>query len=139
MEQQKYTIKSLDAAYTAPFPQLSLLQWFALKAAGTYDEYMKHSSPEAQQHKIEEALAMLHQLPVSLQGLLDAELKAGNKVAGVSRGWPDERSIVVELVKRFHIKYKQAGLGYTLTNDPHYWYAEYATTDRPRHILVCGR
>lgn len=138
MEQKKYTVKDLDAAFTAPPCRFSKQVIREMKAAGTYDDYIRYSSPEAQQHEINEALETLHKLPASLQGLLDAELKAGNKVAGAGCGWPDEGSIVVELTERFHTRYKQAGLNYGLTNDPHYWYAEYCTTDRPRHMLVCG-
>jgi|GEM_PF-1850742 len=138
MEHQKYTQKCLDAEYTAPPLKFSKETIKEMKVAGTYDDYIKNSSPEAQQQEIESALEALNQLLPALQTVLDAELKAGNKVADVGRNYPDEGSICVTLTKRFKNKYKTNDLVYSLSNDPHYWYADYCTVGTPKHLLICG-
>lgn len=109
-----------------------------MKGAGTYDDYIQNSSPEAQQQEIERTLAVLNQLAPALQSLLDAELKSGNKVADVGKNYPDDGSICVTLAKRFKNKYTNSDLVYSLSNDPHYWYADYCTIDTPRHLLISG-
>lgn len=138
MKQQKYTQKCLDADYTAPPLKFSKETIKEMKVAGTYDDYIKNSSYEAQQQEIEKALEVLNQLRPELQAVLDAELKAGNKVADVGRDYPDKGSTCVTLTKRFKNKYKTTGLLYSLTHDPHYWYADYSTMGTPKHLLICG-
>lgn len=138
MKEQKYTQKCLDRDYTAPPLRFSKSTIKEMKAAGTYDDYIKNSSPAAQQLEIAKALEALNQLPQALQKVLDAELKAGNKVTDVNRNYPDEGSICVTLVKRFKNKYKDKELVYSLCNDPHYWYADYCTIHTPKHLLICG-
>lgn len=86
----------------------------------------------------DKALVLLHQLPPALQHILDEELKAGNKITDVGDSYPDPGSVFVTLSKRFTGSYKNSGVEYTLTNDPHYWYADYSTRDQPRHMLICG-
>lgn len=83
-------------------------------------------------------LLQLHQLTPALQNILDEELKAGNKVDDVANDYPDPGSICVTLSQRFKRSYKTGSLQYTLTNDPHYWYADYCTTSQPRHMVICG-
>lgn len=138
MTHQKYTQKCLDTDYTAPPLKFSKETIKEMKVAGTYDDYIRSSSPEARQKQIEKALEALNQLPLAIQGVLDGELKAGNKVADVGRNYPDEGSICITLAQRFKNKYKNNSLVYNLCNDPHYWYADYCTTDTPRHLLICG-
>ena len=113
----KYTIKCLDPSFTAPSP---------------------YTSAEEQKKQAEEALRLMHQLQPALQAMLDAELKAGNKVISVSMGYPDEGSVSVCLAKRFHSRYKTPPqVEYELEKDPHYGYASYLTTTQPRHSLLC--
>ena len=114
---QKYTIKCLDASYTAPSP---------------------YNSAEEQEKQAADALALVNRLLPILQAMLDAELKAGNRVISVSTGFPDEGSVSVCLAQRFHAKYKTSlQVTYELEKDPHYNYAGYMTTTPPRHSLLC--
>ena len=114
---QKYTVKCLDTSYTAP------------------SSYEDTSAREAQ---INEALMLLQQLHPALQAILDAELKAGNRVLSVSTGYPDKDSISVCLARRFQSKYQtSAQVDYELEKDPHYGYAGYTTREVPRHNLLC--
>ena len=83
------------------------------------------------------SLSLLHQLPPALQHILDEELKAGNRVADVGSDYPDPGSVFVTFSQRFKGLYKASNVQYTLTNDPHYWYADYCTTDMPRYMLIC--
>lgn len=126
MEQQKYTRKCLDASFTAPaIPHLP---------EELPPELMEQRDPK---QVISETLELLHRLPPVLQGMLDAELKARNKVSSAMLNYPDPGSICVTLSKRFQIKHKPgAQAKYTLCNDPHYWYADYSTVGMPRHVLI---
>jgi hypothetical protein len=90
------------------------------------------------QQQTNNMLTQLHQLPPALQNILDEELKAGNKVEDVASDYPDAGSLCVTLSQRFKRSYKTGNLQYTLTNDPHYWYADYCTTSQPRHMVICG-
>lgn len=84
------------------------------------------------------ALLLLERLPPVIQGILDAELKARNKVSGVTEDYPDPGSICVTLSKRFLIKHRPGAKAvYALCNDPHYWYAGYETKEMPRHLIIC--
>jgi hypothetical protein len=112
----KYTLKNLDASFTAP---------------------SSYISTEEQEKQAEEALTLMHQLQPVLQAILDAELKAGNKVISVSTGFPDEGSVSICLTQRFHTRYKTPPqVVYELEKDPHYGYATYITTVQPRHSLL---
>lgn len=137
MGEQKYTQKCLDHGFAAPPLQFSKQTIKDMKAAGTYHDYIKHSSPEKKQQEIDKALEALNQLPAVLQQVLDGELKAGNKVADVSRNYPDQGSVSVTMTKRFKNKYTANGLVYSLCDDPHYWYADYSTIGMPRYLLIC--
>lgn len=88
--------------------------------------------------EVNNMLALLHRLPSSLQFIVDAELKAGNKLEDISEGYPDEGSICACFFKRFRNNYRINDVKYAVTNDPHYWYADYSTIDIPRHLLVCN-
>lgn len=93
---------------------------------------------ELTREELDQILDQLLRLPPALQAVLDAELKAGNKVADVGCNYPDHGSICVTLAKRFKTKHKNSNLVYRLTKDPHYWYAEYCTTSLPGYLLLCG-
>jgi hypothetical protein len=115
--QQKYTLKCLDPSYTAPSP---------------------YTGAEEQATQAAEALTLVNRLYPVLQAMLDAELKAGNRVISVSTGFPDGASVSVCLAQRFHAKYKTSPqVTYELEKDPHYGYAGYMTTALPRHSLLC--
>ena len=88
--------------------------------------------------EVNHMLDLLYKLPASLQLIIQAELKAGNKIEDVSEGYPDKGSICVGFFKRFGRHHETGDVTYNLTNDPHYWYADYATTGSPRHLLVCN-
>jgi RimJ/RimL family protein N-acetyltransferase len=81
------------------------------------------------------ALASLHP---ALQGLLQAELAAGNEIAETGGGWPDPDSVFIRLRHPFRARPATlpAGVTYTEPNDPHWWKADY-TTRSPRHLLAC--
>lgn len=68
-------------------------------------------------------LALARRLPDSLRSALVAELRAGNRMAGIgSAGWPNEGSIVVTLRARFTAA-RQAppsGVQWRAPEDPHY-------------------
>lgn len=94
---------------------------------------------QQQQDMIDTILRLLNQLSPVLQAILDVELKRGNKVTGAGVDWPEPGSIHVSLNKRFTIaRQKGPGLVYEQNDDPHYWSANYATTDHPIHLLIGG-
>jgi hypothetical protein len=68
-------------------------------------------------------LALTRRLPADLRSALVAELRAGNRMAGIgSAGWPSEGSIVVTLHARFTVA-RQAlpsGVCWRAPEDPHY-------------------
>lgn len=104
-------------------------------------KYTLKCMQDVRTHKAEDALralALLHHLPPALQFILDAELKAGNKVMDVMSDYPDPGSICVTMQHRFKRRYKTGGVQFNLTNDPHYWYADYSTTEMPRHLIICS-
>lgn len=114
---QRYTIKCLDASYTAS---------------------SAYASAADQGKQAEEALELLHRLHPALQAILDAELQGGNKVVSASTGYPDPDSVSICLAKRFRTLYATSSLvAYELEKDPHYGYAGYQTTMPPRHSLLC--
>ena len=80
---------------------------------------------------------MLHQLTPALQAMLDAELKAANRVADVSQRYPDENPSALRLVKDLNT-YNTNNASYNKSNDPHYWYADYCTLSTPKHLIICS-
>ena len=68
-------------------------------------------------------LALTRRLPTALHSALVAELRAGNRIAGIgSTGWPSEGSIVVTLHARFTVARQalQDGVQWRAPEDPHY-------------------
>ncbi|HEU5218462.1 MAG TPA: GNAT family N-acetyltransferase, partial [Gemmatimonadales bacterium] len=79
--------------------------------------------------------AILHP---SLQGILSAELAAGNEIAEWSRGWPEPDSVLVRLREPFRTMPAPLPPGVTFADQqgPHWWRADFSTST-PRHILAC--
>ncbi len=83
----------------------------------------------------EQALASLHPL---LAAILQREIQLGNEVREIGGGWPDPDSVFVRLAQPFRTPTDPPppGVTYTTPNDPHWWLADFSTTN-PRHILAC--
>lgn len=71
----------------------------------------------------------------ALNGVLEAELAAGNEVAEVS-GWPPKCEKLIILAYKFSRHYELASLDYREPNDPHYWFAEYEAAEGGE-VLAC--
>ncbi|MBD8529281.1 MULTISPECIES: hypothetical protein [unclassified Massilia] len=68
-------------------------------------------------------LALVRRLPAALRSALMAELRAGNRIAGIgSTGWPHEGSVVVTLRARFSVAREALpdGVRWRSPEDPHY-------------------
>lgn len=63
-----------------------------------------------------------------LNAILEAEIAAGNVIAEETTFPPKCEKLII-LSYSFKGDYKGDGLNYQVVNDPHYWYAEYMTSD----------
>jgi hypothetical protein len=86
-------------------------------------------------------LRLATRLPAGLRGALTAELRAGNRLAGIgSSGWPGEGSIVVNLAERFTAARRALppGVRWRRLDDPRYVREELTqTVDTVEFLLVC--
>ncbi|MET3493133.1 hypothetical protein [Variovorax boronicumulans] len=73
----------------------------------------------------------------ALQRIVAAEVAAGNRVVDVGIDWPDPGSVHVTLRDRFNNRHAGAEAVFSLCDDPHYWHADYSTTAKPTHLLIC--
>jgi hypothetical protein len=122
---------------------LSKTELVALKEADSFDSNIHmddgsmkgfgHDDQKEFRHKI---LSYLNQLHPALKRIVDLELKAGARIHSAGRDYPDNLSINVTMTKRFTNRYEGAEVKFSLVNDSHYWYADYVTTDQPRHLLI---
>lgn len=68
--------------------------------------------------------------------ILNQEIELGNEIIETSKGWPDDKTIIVFLKKPFKRKYSFEDVEYRDINDPHYWRAEYVDIIT-NHVLAC--
>ncbi|MDQ0037451.1 hypothetical protein J2W30_005227 [Variovorax boronicumulans] len=73
----------------------------------------------------------------ALQKILAAEIASGNRVVDVGIDWPDAGSVHVTLHNHFDNRHTNAEAVFSLCDDPHYWHADYSTTSKPTHLLIC--
>ena len=73
----------------------------------------------------------------ALQRILAAEVASGNRVVDVGIDWPDAGSVHVTLHNHFDNRHATAEAVFSLCDDPHYWHADYSTTSKPTHLLIC--
>ncbi|WP_299162063.1 hypothetical protein [uncultured Tenacibaculum sp.] len=62
----------------------------------------------------------------TIEIILKHEIKYGNSISEISKGWQKKNSILIILEKPFSKKYTIEGLEYRHINDPHYWKEEYS-------------
>jgi hypothetical protein len=72
----------------------------------------------------------------TLTEILNQEVELGNEIEETSKGWPDEKTIIIFLKKPFIAQYKFENVEYRNINDPHYWKAEYED-HLTKHLLAC--
>lgn len=83
-------------------------------------------------------LALLNtRLHPALQAIVAAEVASGNRVMDAGADWPDAGSVHVTLAKRFDDRHASTEAIFSPCDDPHYWHADYSTTAKPRHLLIC--
>lgn len=71
-----------------------------------------------------------------LTEILNQEVKLGNEIVETSKGWPDEKTIIIFLKKPFINEYQLENVEYRNIDDPHYWKAEYVDHST-KHVLAC--
>ena len=71
-----------------------------------------------------------------LTKILNQEVELGNEIAETSKGWPDEKTIIIFLKRPFKDKYTFENVEYRNVDDPHYWKAEYVD-HTTKHVLAC--
>jgi hypothetical protein len=79
----------------------------------------------------------LNRVHPALKHIIAAEIKNGSRVHSASADYPETGSITVGLTKEFTGQYQNDQVTFRLCNDPHYWYAQYTTTAKPTHLLIC--
>jgi hypothetical protein len=85
-----------------------------------------------------ETIAVLNiRLHPALQRIVAAEVASGNRVVDVGIDWPDAGSVHVTLRDRFSNRHANAEAVFSRCDDPHYWHADYSTTAKPTHLLIC--
>ena len=95
-------------------------------------------APSMQRATHRETLALLNtRLHPALQKILAAEIASGNRVVDVGIDWPDAGSVHVTLHNHFDNRHTNAEAVFSLCDDPHYWHADYSTTAKPTHLLIC--
>lgn len=72
----------------------------------------------------------------TLTKILNQEFELGNEIAETSKGWPDEKTIIIFLKKPFMSKYTFENVEYRNVDDPHLWKAEYVD-HLTKHVLAC--
>lgn len=72
----------------------------------------------------------------TLTAILNQEIELGNEIIETSKGWPEEKTIIVFLKTPFIGKYELENIAYRNIDDPHYWKAEYVDSVT-NHILAC--
>ena len=94
--------------------------------------------PSMQRANRREALALLNtRLNPALQKIVAAEVASGNRVSDTGVDWPDPGSVHVTLRDHFGSGHANAEATFSLCNDPHYGHADYSTSGKPRHLLIC--
>jgi hypothetical protein len=73
---------------------------------------------------------------LTLTKILKQEVELGNEIAETSKGWPDERTIIIFLKRPFKDSYIFENVEYRNVDDPHYWKAEYFD-HTTKHVLAC--
>ncbi len=91
----------------------------------------------ARRYSIRQMINYARSLDEPLSVLLQTELQCGNKILEVAIDWPDAGSIFILLNRRFVGSYQHETFEYRELDDPHYWFAEYATAHRPVHFVCC--
>ena len=79
----------------------------------------------------------LEQLGGFLKSILDAELAAGNSVAGLTVDWPRRGKLCVQMKHRFKIKHNVEGTSvvYGEDHDPHGPVAEYRDRETEQSLM----
>ena len=72
----------------------------------------------------------------TLTKILNQEFELGNEIAETSKGWPDEKTIIIFLKKPFMSNYTFEDVEYRNVDDPHLWKAEYVD-HLTKHVLAC--
>lgn len=72
----------------------------------------------------------------TLTKILNQEFELGNEIAETSKGWPDEKTIIIFLKKPFMSKYTFENVEYRNVDDTHLWKAEYVD-HLTKHVLAC--
>lgn len=72
----------------------------------------------------------------TLTAILTQEIKLGNEIVETSKGWPEEKTIIIFLKKPFLEEYLLENVEFRNVDDPHYWKAEYFDYST-KHILAC--
>lgn len=143
-QRKTYTETCLDPSlWSEPF-LLSQEELQALKDCGEFDPEIHREDgtmvgfdPASEQAMRDEILKYLNLLHPVLQNIVDAELAKGNCVSSASEGYPEPGSIQVTLSRHFKAEYNSAATPFSYLNDPHYWHADYQTTEHPVHLLIC--
>ena len=72
----------------------------------------------------------------TLTEILSQEVELGNEIVETSKGWPEEKTIIIFLKKPFIAEYRLENVEYRNVDDPHYWKAEYVDHST-KHVLAC--
>lgn len=99
-----------------------------------YTHFINTLSPAERLNQVK----MLGELHPALTWVLQEELRCGNFILQVTKGWPEDDSISVSLKKSFAKTYSNPEIEYQEINDAHYGKAQYASKDRPTHLLICA-
>jgi hypothetical protein len=123
LEKNGFTFQRTEPHNNPKWKPYSLLHIYELTRA----EWMEHRY-----------VKYLDGLNPDLKPILEAEIAAGNEVAGASAGWPKPDSILVTMKRPFISKHEKlsANVEYREVKDPHYWKVEYATLN-PVHLIIC--
>lgn len=72
----------------------------------------------------------------TLAEILNQEVELGNEIVETSKGWPDEKTIIIFLKKPFIDEYRFENVEYRNVDDLHYLKAEYVDHST-KHVLAC--
>ncbi len=72
----------------------------------------------------------------TLKKILTQEVDLGNEIVETSKGWPDEKTIIIFLKRPFLEQYTFENVEFRNVDDPHYWKAEYVDHST-KHVLAC--
>ena len=73
---------------------------------------------------------------LTLAKILNHEIELGNEIIETSKGWPNEKTIIIFLKRPFLEEYNLENIEFKNIDDPHYWKAEYFDRST-NHILAC--